>query len=231
MSAYIDDSFSWELEGNLLHYAPYNKLLPVKQVCLLELWDELSICHDKWKQEWGPQLTIIGMEVDANNMTITMPTNSHDELLTTIHTFAVLGTQHPLREFQKLGGWINWALNVFPLLGPGLCQLYTKMKGKHEVHAKIWISSKLTRKLLWLADYIANSNSIFILDSIDWPLAIANETLYCNASGVGMGYWSPKHNMGFHYKIPNRDQNNGSKGIFYFEAYTVVSAFYWVTHL
>jgi hypothetical protein len=28
--AYIDDSFSWELEGNLLHYAPYNKLLPAK---------------------------------------------------------------------------------------------------------------------------------------------------------------------------------------------------------
>lgn len=29
--AYVDDSFSWELEGNLLHYAPYDKLLPAKQ--------------------------------------------------------------------------------------------------------------------------------------------------------------------------------------------------------
>jgi hypothetical protein len=104
------------------------------------------------------------------------------------------------------------------------------MKGKHEVHAKIWISSKLTCELLWLADYIANSNGIFILNSINWPLTTANKTLYCNASGVGMGYWSPKRNMGFHYRIPNRDQNDKSKQIFYFEAYTVVSAFHWVTH-
>jgi hypothetical protein len=82
--AYVDNSFSWELEDNLLHYAPYNKLLPAKQVHLLELWDELGIHHDKWKQEWGPKLAIIGMEVDANDMTITMPTQLRNELLATI---------------------------------------------------------------------------------------------------------------------------------------------------
>jgi hypothetical protein len=37
--------------------------------------------------------------------------------------------------------------------------------------------------------------------------------------------------MGFHYTIPNQDQNNKSKLIFFFEAYTVLLALYWVAHL
>jgi hypothetical protein len=76
----------------------------------------------------GLQLTIIGMEVDVNKMTITMPEKSHADLLDAICVFAVTRTQHTLREFQKLGGWINCALNVWPLLCPSLCHLYAKNK-------------------------------------------------------------------------------------------------------
>ena len=39
--AYVDDSFSWEFADNTLWYEPYQKFLPAKQVCLLQLWDEL----------------------------------------------------------------------------------------------------------------------------------------------------------------------------------------------
>jgi hypothetical protein len=34
---YVDDVFSWEFEGHDAWYAPYNKLMPRKQVQLLEL--------------------------------------------------------------------------------------------------------------------------------------------------------------------------------------------------
>ncbi|PPQ75846.1 hypothetical protein CVT26_001222, partial [Gymnopilus dilepis] len=36
----------------------------------------------------------------------------------------------PLSAFRELAGWISWALNVYPLLRPGLCALYEKMRGK-----------------------------------------------------------------------------------------------------
>jgi hypothetical protein len=50
----------------------------------------------------GPQLTIIGMEVDTNKMTITMPEKSCADLLDAICVFAVTRTRHTLCEFQKL---------------------------------------------------------------------------------------------------------------------------------
>ncbi|KAF5376292.1 hypothetical protein D9615_008534 [Tricholomella constricta] len=229
--AYVDDSFSWELENNLLYYAPYNRFMPAKQVHLLTLWDELRVPHNDDKQVWGAKLTIIGMEVDTNAMTITMPNDSRADLLTAIRTFAVPGTRHPLREFQKLGGWINWALNVYPLLRPGLCHLYMKMSGKQNPFAKIWVSRELVRELIWLADHITTSSGIFILDSVDWPITTADETLYTDASGTGMGYWSPSRNMGFHSAINERDQRDKTKGIFFFEAMAVTSALLWAAQL
>jgi hypothetical protein len=37
--------------------------------------------------------------------------------------------------------------------------------------------------------------------------------------------------MGFHCTIPNQDWNDKSKLIFFFEAYTILSALHWVAHL
>ncbi|KAF5379704.1 hypothetical protein D9615_005677 [Tricholomella constricta] len=60
---------------------------------------------------------------------------------------------------------------------------------------------------------------------------LRNETLYTDASGVGMGFWSPSRNMGFHSAINERDQCDKTKGIFYFEALAVTSALLWAAQL
>jgi hypothetical protein len=112
--AYVDDSFSWEFAGNMLWYEPYQKHLPAKQVRLLQLWDELSIPHEAPKQVFGSPLTIIGFNVDPNLMTITMPVQAYSDLLAAIREFAHPGQRRPLREFQRLAGWMNWALNASP---------------------------------------------------------------------------------------------------------------------
>lgn len=228
--AYVDDGFSWELKGNLLYYAPYDKFLPAKQTRLLLLWDELGIPHSEAKQVWGATLTIIGMEVDANAMTITMPLHSRDLLLDAIRSFAILGVRCSLREFQKLGGWINWALNVFPLLRPGICQLYHKIGGKSHVHAKVIVNATIVRELTWLADHMAVSNGIFLLDSVDWPISIAHDTLFTDASNVGLGFWCPGRDIGFYHEIED-DERGPGKTIFYFEALAVLSALRWITRI
>jgi hypothetical protein len=81
---YVDDNFSWDFKGNLLFYWLYNKSLPAKQTCLLQLWDELGISHKERKQEWGQILMVIGFEVDLNAMTITMPKSAHNDLVSAI---------------------------------------------------------------------------------------------------------------------------------------------------
>jgi hypothetical protein len=127
---YVDDEFSWDFANNLMFYPPYGKYLPTKQVTLLSLWDELGIPHEEKKQLWGSPLIIIGFEVDPNAMTITMSPPQRDELIAVICSFAVPGHRRQLREFQRLAGWINWCLNVYPLLRPGLSALYDKIRGK-----------------------------------------------------------------------------------------------------
>ncbi|KAF9001344.1 hypothetical protein BDQ17DRAFT_1187154, partial [Cyathus striatus] len=126
---YSDDIFGADVASNMCHYAPYNQDFPAHQAALLSFWDELGIPHEKEKQLFGSSLTIIGFIVDMERMSFSMAPNK--KLICQISDFINSHyLRHPLRDFQCLAGWINWALNVFPLLKPGLCSLYLKMAGK-----------------------------------------------------------------------------------------------------
>ena len=89
--AYIDNCFSWEFANRTLFYPPYDLHLPTKKVQLLQLWDELGVPHDLPKQEHGERLTIIGLDVDTRNMTISMPLQACSNLLAALQDFAHVG--------------------------------------------------------------------------------------------------------------------------------------------
>ncbi len=78
---YVDDAFSFEPDEALAFYAPYDGWYPKKQVGLLNLFDEVGIPHEKRKQEFGCELTIIGLQVSLDSMTITMPFEKHTDLV------------------------------------------------------------------------------------------------------------------------------------------------------
>ena len=90
--------------------------LPSDQVTLLQLWDKICLPHEASKQICGSCIPIIGFEVDPNAMSVKMSTAKRSELIIACTAFTVQGARKTLREFQKLQGWINWALNVFPHL-------------------------------------------------------------------------------------------------------------------
>jgi hypothetical protein len=70
---YMDDSFGIDEEGNLVWYHRYEKHMPASQVKLLSLWDELGILHQPHKQVFGSTLTIIGIYVNPNGLTFSLP--------------------------------------------------------------------------------------------------------------------------------------------------------------
>ncbi|KAF8552562.1 hypothetical protein OG21DRAFT_1533697 [Imleria badia] len=70
LKAYVDDSYSFELVGNMKFYAPYNKLLLAKQTDLLLLWDLIGLPHNEPKQVFGETLEVIGFIVDPNVMSV-----------------------------------------------------------------------------------------------------------------------------------------------------------------
>ncbi|KIY43044.1 hypothetical protein FISHEDRAFT_78901 [Fistulina hepatica ATCC 64428] len=166
--AYVDDAFSWDFANNLVWYEPYRAWYPAKQAKLLCLWDNLGIPHEKKKQEWGHSLVIIGLRVDARDMSVTMPDQGRQELIAALRAFAVPGYRRPLVEFQRLGGWVNWALNVYTLLRPGLNTLYAKIKDKNQPFQPLWVSKALCRELRWIARHMETSTGVYMLKSRKW---------------------------------------------------------------
>lgn len=221
--AYVDDAYSWEFEDAMEVYTPYGKAFPTKQVKLLQLWDELGVPHEEAKQVWGSRLTIIGFDVDANDMTITMPVAARSDLVVAIRAFASPGARHPLRDYQRLAGWMNWALNAYPLLRPGLSALYGKMSGKSQPHQPIWVNMQLRRELVWFADRVDASTGVHLLSSLEWGPDDADRTLFTDACPSGMAFWCPALNVGFQCAVNSSD----GRGIFYLEALAVVSAIHY----
>jgi hypothetical protein len=99
-------------------------------VALLLLWDELGIPHEEWKQVFGSPLPVIGFEVDPNLMKISLREESKRNLVNELHVFAKYKQKRSLWDFEHIAGSLNWALNVCPLLRPGLSAVYAKIKGE-----------------------------------------------------------------------------------------------------
>ena len=108
---YVDDVFSFDPNEELKFYSPYQDHYPLKQVKLLHLFDEARIPHKKQKQEFSQTLTIIGLEVSLESMTISMPKEKREELIVTIDKFVNNKDRwHVLQDWQRLLRYCNWGL-------------------------------------------------------------------------------------------------------------------------
>ncbi|KAF8438803.1 hypothetical protein L210DRAFT_853145, partial [Boletus edulis BED1] len=165
---YVDDSFSPQRRGETLYYERYSKFLPSNLTWLLRLWDYLGIPHEERKQIFGDMLPIIGFEVNPHHMLISMLPDSKSQLIEVLREFAQHGTCHSLRDFQHVAGHLNWALNVYPLLRPELCSLYSKTAGKLHQRSLIWVNRDVKRELEWVVNHLNTSNWVYILKSQSW---------------------------------------------------------------
>lgn len=226
LCSYVDDVFSISVSDDTDLYEPYDMVLPRKQAQLLRLWDELGIPHKKEKQVWGSRLTIIGFEVDAINLTITLPTQKKTELLEELDRFIVpkddkRRKQFTLWEFQCLAGWMNWGFNVFPLIRPALNNLYAKTGHKNRKQGKVHMNKAVSKDLEWGRNHIKALNGVIILKELDWTLGNSDLSIFCDASLAGLGFWVEKTNQGFYAKVPKEIPDNMN---FLREAFCVASA-------
>ena len=201
--------------------------MPTSQVTLLKLWDCLGIPHKEKKQVFGANLTIIGIDVDANNLTLTLPSENRMELVALLSDFSRApeksGVRYSLREFQHLAGWFNWALNVYPLLKPALSNIYAKMghSKPDKPLTKLYVNNSIWSDLLWAIHHLNRLPGTRVLQSLDWNPDDADLVAYCDASLDGLGFWFPGLSAGFWSTIP---EDPPKDTIFYFEALSVLSA-------
>ena len=126
-----------------------------------------------------------------------------------------------------MAGWINWSFNVFPLLKPALSNVYAKIGGKTETHAKIFVNKAVMQDLAWFISHVEQSDGVYIFDNIDWTAQQTDITAYADASMSGMGFYFEHSCEGFQSPLPHNPPKNT---IFYFELLAVVSVVEAVMH-
>jgi hypothetical protein len=208
LGTYSDDSFGVDFEKTLTYYEPYRHLMPSNQVKLLKLWDGLGMPYKEKKQVSGKILTIIGISVDTNLLTLTLPPENKSELVAHLKDFARTpednGVKYALKDFQRLAGWFNWALNVYPLLKPALSNVYAKMTHSKpdKPLTKLYVNNAIRSDLLWAIDHLSWLLGTCVLQSVDWDPDTADLTAYCDASLTGLGFWFPGLSTGFWSLVP-----------------------------
>ena len=58
---------------------------------------------------------------------------------------------------------MNWSLNIYSLLHPGMWTLYNKMVDKTNAHQLFWVSKALCHKLTWFADNVTLLDSVHVI--------------------------------------------------------------------
>ncbi|KAJ6493725.1 hypothetical protein C8R47DRAFT_1044184 [Mycena vitilis] len=228
--AYMDDFFSAQLASDTLYYEPYGRFYPSSQTKLLQLWDLLGVPHSEDKQLFGTQLVVIGFLVDTRLMRVTIPDDARLEFIAELRRWTRKSKhdiRHTLREWQALAGYANWVFNVFPLLKPGLCNIYAKMEGKSKRNALISVNEAVRSDLRWMADHIEHADGIFLIQSVDYLPEDANLIIYCDASthGAGrggMGFYIPNLCVAYQSELPRALLD--SLKIFFYEALCVCAA-------
>jgi len=226
LGTYSDDSFGPELTNNVAWYVPYHKVMPANQVKLLQLWDEINLPHKESKQIFGSPLTVIGIEVDADTLSMSMQPDTLIQLVSAIHEFITSKHKFTLHEWQRLTGWINWSLNVFPLLRPTLNNFYAKISGKCAPNKFIRINNAIQADLEWAIHHLECDSGVRLIHQIYWDTDSADITVFCGACLEGMGFWLPDDRVGFYSPTPVETMD---EYIFYFEALCVLSAIHHVT--
>ena len=223
LSGYVDDSSGCARKDDCLTYLPYGKVYPREQVILMNLWDELGIPHKPHKQVCGSPLPIIGITVDANNLSLTLATDAKDTLVAELQWWCKPGRKEKLRRWYQMGGWMNWAFNVYPRARPALNNFYPKLRGRRDSTSLIWVNNSIREDFSWAVEVLTRSSGVHLLKSVYWGVDEATTTIFCDACPEGMGFWYPNLNIGFYSPTPHHEQPNL---IFYFEALCVHSALF-----
>ena len=207
LSNYVDNSSGCAMSGSSEFYEPYGKYLLAPQTHLLLLWDELGIPHKPHKQISRCPLPVISIEVDCSKMTFTLP---HLAKLHLIEELRFWTSKPPktsfgsfkLKHWERLAGWFNWALNVYPLLRPALNNVYSKMGGKQNKEQRVYINNAIWDDLSWALTHLENSDGIHLFKSISWTPSLADYTIYCDACPEGLGFWYLDSKEGYYAPTP-----------------------------
>ena len=130
------------------------------------LWDELGVPHKESKQVYGSPLPIIGINVDVQELSFTLTEEAKEKLVEELKWWCKPGRKEKLQRWYQMGGWVNWALNVYPCLRPALNHFYPKLIGCRDSMSLIWVNNKIRDDFSWVLRLLEGSSDVCLLKSV-----------------------------------------------------------------
>ncbi|KAG2049684.1 hypothetical protein BDR06DRAFT_1011914 [Suillus hirtellus] len=156
-------------------------------------------------------------------MSVSFKVKSKATLVQELKDFTKHKWKRSLKDFEHIAGSLNWALNVCPLLRPGLEAIYEKIRGKTNSKGLLWINRSIVKELLWATFHLEHSDGVYFFKSVSWNLNLLPSDVvqvFCDASGTGLGFWYPALNLSFQSPLPS---HSPVEDIFFYESLCVSS--------
>jgi hypothetical protein len=64
-----------------------------------------------------------------------------------------------------------------------------KIKGKTQSHAKIFVSKAVIQDLSWFVSHVQRSDSMYLVEDVNWDVQRADVTAYSDACMSGLGFF------------------------------------------
>ncbi|KAF8806504.1 hypothetical protein BYT27DRAFT_7102094, partial [Phlegmacium glaucopus] len=125
------------------------------------LWDAIGCPWREKKQEFSTELKIIGFYVDINCGTLTLTDDAIGDIVDAVWAFITTPGRRPsLRDWLRVGGYLNWVFNILPLGCPALSEFYHKIASKNLMNAGISLNADVVRNFEWLIGIIPKAISV-----------------------------------------------------------------------
>ena len=223
LKCYINDAFLVARAEDICWYEPYHQAILTDQAKILCLWDKIHLLHTEKKQVTGRAVTILGFEVDTNMMSVYLSMERQEQLVHSILNFTCRSLRM-LQDWLRLAGQLNWALNVYPWLRPGLGGIYAKTMGKAQMWGRIKINRTVQQELVWFIEHVQQSSGLFFFKSMVWQegdVGHSTLTIYVDVSVWGLGIWFLSEKKGYQCPPPILHLTDA---IFFSKALVVCSA-------
>jgi hypothetical protein len=119
------------------------------------LTGSLGIPHKEKKQIFGSPLPVLGINVDANCMTLTLPDKAKFKLIDELKWWSEKGKKEKVKYWYQMGGWINWGLSTqhLPALTTSPKQFLPKVKRTTTLNITNMGQQQYTQRLQMGAPY------------------------------------------------------------------------------
>jgi hypothetical protein len=203
--AYMDDAIGLDTSGRLLPltHDGETRLVPPSLRSTLQVWNQIRLPWSWKKVLWGRQLLVTGINVDLDALTIFLSLEAVSRFAAEVAVFLDHPKRcPPLKSWQRLAGWANWAVAVRPFARPLLTPIFAKLGNggvpKSRAFAGVFINASVRYSLAAFVRELQSSERLSLLDPgfTHWYQEDADVVVYTDAclacvdgSGAGLGFW------------------------------------------